>query len=352
VDPNVSSDRIAVLIDADNTSHSYAEALLDEVAKFGNPTIKRAYGDWSSDRLKGWGNELNLRAIRGMHQGAFTRGKNSTDSAMIIDAMDLLYAGNVEAFALVTSDSDFTSLALRLRESGKVVYGLGEKKTPASLQNACDRFIRLESLGDPASVTGSDDAETSTEEPDQVPEVNLQSALTKAVNAVGGDDGWAAPGTIGKHLSRTHPSLDPRNYGHRGLQGLLVAQPYLENTTEGGALLVRVKGKAKSTAKAPAKGSATGSAKAPEKTPAKAPVTAPETTPEQPAGETPPKKRAPRKRAAKKAAAPATPPPEPAAAPAPEEPPVPRVTTTTRTSRAASKAAATRAAKKAVAPDS
>ena len=354
MDPNVSSDRIAVLIDADNTSHSYAEALLDEVAKFGNPTIKRAYGDWSSDRLKGWGNELNLRAIRGMHQGAFTRGKNSTDSAMIIDAMDLLYAGNVEAFALVTSDSDFTSLALRLRESGKVVYGLGEKKTPASLQNACDRFIRLESLGDPASVTGSDDAETSTEEPDQVPEVNLQSALTKAVNAVGGDDGWAAPGTIGKHLSRTHPSLDPRNYGHRGLQGLLVAQPYLENTTEGGALLVRVKGKAKSTTKSTTKTPAKGSAKAPETSPAKAaektPATAPETTPEAPAEEAP-KKRAPRKRAAKKAA-PATPPAE-QAPPAPaEEPPVPRVTTTTRTSRAASKAAATRAAKKAVAPDS
>ncbi len=310
------------------------------------------------DFMKGWKDKLNKHAISPEHTFAYTRGKNSTDSALIIDAMDLLYAGNVEAFALVTSDSDFTSLALRLRESGKVVYGLGEKKTPASLQNACDRFIRLESLGDPASVTGSDDAETSTEEPDQVPEVNLQSALTKAVNAVGGDDGWAAPGTIGKHLSRTHPSLDPRNYGHRGLQGLLAAQPYLETTTEGGSLLVRVKGKAKSTAKAPAKGST----KAPEKTPAKAtskatakaPATAAETTPEQPAEETPTKKRAPRKRAAKKAAAPATPPPEPAAAPtpAPEEPQVPRVTTTTRTSRAASKAAATRAAKKAVAPDS
>ncbi len=352
MDPNVSSDRIAVLIDADNTSHSYAEALLDEVAKFGNPTIKRAYGDWSSDRLKGWGNELNLRAIRGMHQGAFTRGKNSTDSAMIIDAMDLLYAGNVEAFALVTSDSDFTSLALRLRESGKVVYGLGEKKTPASLQNACDRFIRLESLGDPASVTGSDDAETSSEEPGQVPEINLQSALTKAVNAVGGDDGWAAPGAIGKHLNRTHPSLDPRNYEHRGLQGLLAAQPYLETTTEGGAMLVRVKGKAKSTAKAPAKAPAKASSrKSASKTPAEASATAAETTPEQPAEETPAKKRAPRKRAAKKAS-PATPPPEPAAAPATEEPPVPRVTTTTRTSRAAAKAAATRTAKKAVATDS
>ncbi|GAA1438573.1 hypothetical protein GCM10009641_44100 [Mycobacterium cookii] len=350
MDPNVSSDRIAVLIDADNTSHSYAEALLDEIAKFGNPTIKRAYGDWSSDRLKGWGNELNLRAIRGMHQGAFTRGKNSTDSAMIIDAMDLLYASNVEAFALVTSDSDFTSLALRLRESGKVVYGLGEKKTPASLQNACDRFIRLESLSDPASVTGSDDAETSTEEPDQVPEVNLQSALTKAVNAVGGDDGWAAPGAIGKHLSRTHPSLDPRNYGHRGLQGLLAAQPYLENMIEGGALLVRVKGKTKASAKAPAKAPAKAAEKTAEKSAEKSAEKAPTQTAEKTAEKAPAKKQATRKRAAKKAA-PATPPAEPAAAPAPEEPQVPRVTTTTRTSRAAAKAAATRTAKKAVAPD-
>jgi uncharacterized protein (TIGR00288 family) len=159
VDPNVSPARIAVLIDADNTSHRYAEALLDEIAKYGNPTIKRAYGDWSSPRLGGWSTELNLRAIRGMHQGAFTRGKNSTDSALIIDAMDLLYDGNVEAFALVTSDSDFTSLALRLRESGKVVYGLGGAKTPASLQNACDKFIRLELLGEVESEPDQPGAE-------------------------------------------------------------------------------------------------------------------------------------------------------------------------------------------------
>ncbi len=249
MDANVSSDRIAVLIDADNTSHRYAEALLDEIAKFGNPTIKRAYGDWSSQHLTGWSNELNARAIRGMHQGAFTRGKNSTDSALIIDAMDLLYAGNVEAFALVTSDSDFTSLALRLRESGKVVYGLGEKKTPASLQNACDRFIRVESLSDPDPANETPDAETTSTEPSQAPEVNLQSALTKAVNAVAGDDGWAAPGPVGQHLSRTHPSLDPRNYEHRGLQGLLAAQPYLETTTDGGSMHVRVKGQGHTAAK-------------------------------------------------------------------------------------------------------
>lgn len=252
MDANVSSDRIAVLIDADNTSHRYSEALLDEIAKFGNPTIKRAYGDWSSQHLAGWSKELNARAIRGMHQGAFTRGKNSTDSALIIDAMDLLYAGNVEAFALVTSDSDFTSLALRLRESGKVVYGLGGAKTPASLQNACDRFIRLESLGDPDPEADSEtvSADATADEPSQVPEINLQSVITKAVNAVGGDDGWAAPGPIGQHLSRTHPSLDPRNYDHRGLQGLLAAQPYLETTTEGGSMHVRVKGQGHTAAKA------------------------------------------------------------------------------------------------------
>ena len=264
MDANVSSDRIAVLIDADNTSHRYAEALLDEVAKYGNPTIKRAYGDWSSSHLSGWGNELNARAIRGMHQGAFTRGKNSTDSALIIDAMDLLYAGNVEAFALVTSDSDFTSLALRLRESGKVVYGLGGAKTPASLQNACDKFIRLESLGEPEAepeVDASSEPSPDAAGPDagHAPEINLPSALTKAVNAVAGDDGWAAPGAIGQHLSRTHPSLDPRNYldpskyQQRGCRPCSRPSPTSRRPPSGGSLRVRVKRKGQPPAKAPAK---------------------------------------------------------------------------------------------------
>ena len=146
MDTDSSAVRIAVLIDADNTSPKYAEAILDELAKYGTPTIKRAYGDFSSPRLGGWTRELNARAIRAMHQNAFTTGKNSTDSALIIDAMDLLYAGNVEAFAIVSSDSDFTSLAIRLVEAGKTVYGLGRKKTPASLQNASTKFIGLELL--------------------------------------------------------------------------------------------------------------------------------------------------------------------------------------------------------------
>ena len=274
MDPNVSPDRIAVLIDADNTSHRYAEALLDEIAKYGNPTIKRAYGDWSSPRLGGWSTELNLRAIRGMHQGAFTRGKNSTDSALIIDAMDLLYDGNVEAFALVTSDSDFTSLALRLRESGKVVYGLGGAKTPASLQNACDKFIRLELLGEvesePDQPGAEDDEREPVQDPGPAPELNLQSAITKAVNAVADDEGWATPGAVGSHLSRTHPSLDPRNYGHRGLQGLLADQPYLETASDG-PMRVRVKGHAAAKAASRKKAAPT---KAATKDPTKAPTKA------------------------------------------------------------------------------
>jgi uncharacterized protein (TIGR00288 family) len=247
VDTDLSGVRIAVLIDADNTSAKYAEAILDELAKYGTPTIKRAYGDFSTSRLQGWTRELNARAIRAMHQNAFTTGKNSTDSALIIDAMDLLYAGNVEAFAIVTSDSDFTSLALRLRESGRTVYGLGQKKTPVSLQNACDRFIMLEVLGT------EPDAEDPDEEasPDERQQLNLQSALTKAVNATADDDGWVTLGALGNHLARSHPSWDPRTFGHSKLSSLVADQPYLETRSAGNHLEVGLKRKA--TRKAPAK---------------------------------------------------------------------------------------------------
>jgi uncharacterized protein (TIGR00288 family) len=249
-DPS-SSVRIAVLIDADNTSPKYAEALLEELAKYGTPTIKRAYGDFSSQRLSGWTRELNARAIRAIHQNAFTVGKNSTDSALIIDAMDLLYAGNVEAFALVSSDSDFTGLALRLRESGKVVYGLGRQRTPQSLQNACDRFIALEVLGEEsAEPAGSREPASSADDSgpvdpgdaDDAPQLNLESALTRAVNATADDEGWTTVSGIGNHLSRTQASFDPRNFGHAKLSSLVAAQPYLESRTEGRQILVRLKG--------------------------------------------------------------------------------------------------------------
>lgn len=239
--------RIAVLIDADNTSPKYAEGILDELAKFGTPTIKRAYGDFSSNRLSGWTRELNTRAIRAIHQNAFTTGKNATDSALIIDAMDLLYAGNVEAFAIVSSDSDFTSLALRLRESGKVVYGLGRQRTAVSLQNACDRFIMLEVLGTEESRNQEPDDEpddgTESDEPAQ--QLNLQSVLTKAVNATADDDGWTTLGAIGNHLARSLPSWDTRTFGHSKLSSLVADQPYLETRPSGTHLQVALKKQAR-----------------------------------------------------------------------------------------------------------
>ncbi len=241
----IGSTRIAVLIDADNTSPKYAEAVLDEVAKYGTPTIKRAYGDFGSPRLGGWTKELNARAIRAMHQHAFTTGKNSTDSALIIDAMDLLYAGNVEAFAIVSSDSDFTSLVHRLRESGKTVYGLGRERTPSSLQNACDKFIGLELLG----AEETDEATPDEPVAEPAPKANAQSVLTRAVNATVGEDGWANLSAIGSHIRRSQPSFDPRAFGHSKLGDLVAAQPYLETRADGASKLVRLKARKKAPAK-------------------------------------------------------------------------------------------------------
>ena len=138
--------RLAVLIDSDNTTASLTTELLEEIAKFGTPTVKRAYGDWTTPQLSGWKEELLRHAIQPMQQFAYTRGKNSTDSALIIDAMDLLYAGNVEGFVIVSSDSDFTRLATRLREAGMTVYGIGRRNTPTAFVSACDRFIYLDLL--------------------------------------------------------------------------------------------------------------------------------------------------------------------------------------------------------------
>ena len=142
----VDNPKLAVLIDADNASSSLVKELLEEVAKFGTATVKRAYGDWTGQQLTGWKDQLNRYAIQPIQQFAYTRGKNSTDASLIIDAMDLLYADNVDGFCLVSSDSDFTRLATRLRESRKVVYGLGERKTPEPFRAACDRFVFFEVL--------------------------------------------------------------------------------------------------------------------------------------------------------------------------------------------------------------
>jgi uncharacterized protein (TIGR00288 family) len=248
-------DRLAVLIDADNTSPKHASALLEELAKYGVATVKRAYGDWTTAQLGGWKTELNKHAIAPVQQFSYTTGKNSTDSALIIDAMDLLYSGNLDAFAIVSSDSDFTRLATRIRESGKTVYGLGLRKTPASLVAACDKFIYLEVLGDGAEDASPDDAGESPPLPD------LQHLLTRAVNSTSQDDGWSHLGAVGNYLTSAVTSFDPRNYGYPKLIALAEAQSYLEVENEGGgSARVRLKPRRR-TRKAPAKKTAAQPAK-------------------------------------------------------------------------------------------
>ncbi|SMC81900.1 NYN domain-containing protein [Janibacter indicus] len=247
-----SSTRIAVLIDCDNVSAKHTAAVLEELAKYGTPTVKRAYGDWTTSQLGGWKPELHRNAIQPVQQFAYTVGKNSTDSALIIDAMDLLWQGNVEAFALVSSDSDFTRLATRLRESGKRVYGLGLRKTPESLRRAVDQFIFLELLQEQArdDDSGQDEGRSpSPAEDGGEPEttINLQSALTKAINATSGDDGWSALALVGQHLSRAHADFDPRTFGHQKLSSLVEEQPYLETRAEGSQRQVRLRTRARKT---------------------------------------------------------------------------------------------------------
>lgn len=234
------TDRLAVLIDADNTSHRYVGDLLAELAKYGRPTVKRAYGDWTADGLRGWKAKLNRHAISPEQTFAYTVGKNSTDSALIIDAMDLLYSGNVDAFAIVSSDSDFTRLATRLRESGKTVYAVGRSNTPIALQEACDRFIRLELLDQsPDETAGTEDERTA--EPATLP--NLQSLLTRAVNNASDDDGWIPLGTLSNYLRTASPTFDPRLYGFPRLLPLIEAQAYLTTTGTGNGTRVGLKGR-------------------------------------------------------------------------------------------------------------
>lgn len=292
--------RLAVLIDADNVSASHSAALLAELARYGAPTVKRAYGDWTTQQLSGWKSELARHAITPIQQFANTVGKNSTDSALIIDAMDLLYSGNLDAFAIVSSDSDFTRLATRLRESGKTVYGLGRRRTPASLQAACDKFIFLEVLRDGADETEKDGApETDAEsEADSLPD--LRTILEAAVRSTAQDDGWSALGSVGTYLGKTHAAFDPRHYGFPRLSALAGAQDYLDlDHPDGGQPRVRLR------AKRPARSRAT----------TKAATTKPATT----------------KPATKKAATPKTAAATPAATS--EVSNVPTVTTTTRSAR-------------------
>jgi len=266
--------KLAVLIDADNTQPSIAEPLLAEIAKYGVANVKRVYGDWTTDNLKGWKKVLVDLAIQPIQQFSYTTGKNATDSRMIIDAMDLLYSDRFDGFCLVSSDSDFTGLASRLREAGLTVYGFGERKTPTSLRAACDKFIYLDVLRGPAKAKAAKPAEAAkaekadkpaekpapkkaakaapaaaatptlvevdraasnaggeaersaeprAEKSDPKTDAELHELLEQAIEDAADDDGWAALGAVGQLISKRKADFDARNYGYKKLSELVKA---------------------------------------------------------------------------------------------------------------------------------
>lgn len=210
--------KLAVLIDADNAQASICSELLAEISKLGVASVKRAYGDWTTTNLKGWKAHLHKHAIQPVQQFSYTQGKNATDSSLIIDAMDLLHEGRLDGFCLVSSDSDFTRLANRLRESGLVVYGFGEKKTPEPFVSACDKFVYTEIL---RQLKESDKA-------DQSDNPELKAIITSAIGAVSRDDSWAPLSAVGSYINKNTPSFDPRNYGYDKLGKLVRDLSYLE----------------------------------------------------------------------------------------------------------------------------
>lgn len=223
--------RLAVLIDADNASRTAMKDVMAEVAVYGTPTIKRIYGNWTSQQMAPWKSILLETAITPIQQYNYTTGKNATDSAMIIDAMDILYSGNCDGFVLVSSDSDFTRLAIRLREAGMKVYGIGEKKTPKPFIVACDKFVYIEviraaarqaALAEQESVPNKKTAKKDIKKPPQTkvsPEV--VELIAAAIEDLCDEDGGAHMGKLGNHLLKKQPDFDPRNYGFAKLSKLI-----------------------------------------------------------------------------------------------------------------------------------
>ena len=252
--------KLAVLIDADNATPRVAEALLAEVAKYGTSFVRRAYGDWTGTNLKGWKDQLLKRSIQPIQQFSYTQGKNATDSAMIIDAMDLLYTNRFDGFCLVSSDSDFTRLAARIRESGLVVYGFGERKTPKPFVAACDKFIYFENLNitpdlpdealpapQPNSIIAISPATpkrastAATMELDDEVDDELERLLRAAVETSSDEEGWANLAKVGGLISKQRPDFDPRTYGYVKLGELVVATNLFEiakRTSAGGKAVV------------------------------------------------------------------------------------------------------------------
>ena len=206
--------KLAVLIDGDNIPSAYIKEMMEEVAKYGNPTIKRIYGDWTKPHLNKWKNVLLENAITPIQQYGYTTGKNATDSAMIIDAMDILYSNKVNGFCIVSSDSDFTRLATRLREAGMQVIGIGEKKTPNPFIVACDKFIYIEVLKNQAQQV--DEKSQNKSSIDKVTP-KLIKLISTTIDDLSDDDGWAFLGDLGSLLQKKQPNFDPRNFGFQKL---------------------------------------------------------------------------------------------------------------------------------------
>jgi uncharacterized LabA/DUF88 family protein len=226
----LSQAKLAVLIDADNTQPAIIEGLLDEVSKYGVASVKRIYGDWTTNNLRSWKDRLLEFAIQPIQQFSYTSGKNATDSAMIIDAMDLLYSEKLDGFCIVSSDSDFTRLAARLRESGRTVYGFGEKKTPRAFVSVCDKFIYTEILRGDYQEEADDDESRPAAKPRKEFKVDrrLQKLLRDAVEDLADESGWAYLGGVGQKISNRSSEFDPRNYGFKKLGDLFRAIPQFE----------------------------------------------------------------------------------------------------------------------------
>jgi uncharacterized LabA/DUF88 family protein len=215
---------LAVLIDADNASAAVIAAVLTEIATYGTASVKRIYGNWTSDHLKSWKGPLLEHSIQPIQQFSYTTGKNSTDSAMIIDAMDLLYTGRFSGFCLVTSDSDFTRLASRIREQGLVVYGFGEKKTPKPFVVACDKFIYTEVIQVASESAGTGSEKGKKSGADLRKDAQLVKQIGMAIDSATGEESeWASLGVVGTQLSKRMPDFDSRNYGYGKLSDLLEA---------------------------------------------------------------------------------------------------------------------------------
>lgn len=242
--------RLAVLIDADNVPYSNVKGVMEEIAKYGTPTFKRIYGDWTKPTVGGWKNVLLENAITPIQQYSYTSGKNSSDSALIIDAMDILYSGKVDGFCIISSDSDFTRLATRLREAGMKVFGIGQKKTPNPFIVACDKFIYMEII--PIFGEETSAPKTKTSKPADKPSVDKLSRETMKLIAATIDDladenGWAFLGDVGNLILKKQPNFDPRNYGFQKLTPLIKSIPQIEidkrETDKAGIKLVYIRNK-------------------------------------------------------------------------------------------------------------